>query len=60
MQAAAVSWMLPGRSPDTYRIVSSGEAITRRFTACILCLPKQEGRSAAIRSIGMSVPSITT
>jgi hypothetical protein len=36
--AAAVSWVLPGRSLETHRIVPSGEAITCRFIPCILCL----------------------
>lgn len=58
--AAAVSWVLPGNSPDTHSSVPSGDAITCRFTPWRLCLPEKNGRSAAIRSIGISVPSMTT
>jgi hypothetical protein len=60
MRAEAVSCVLPGNSPDTHRIVPSGEAMTCKFTPWRLCLPEKNGRSAAIRSIGINVPSMTT
>jgi hypothetical protein len=40
IRAAAVSWVLPGSSSETYRMLPSGEAITCRFMPCILCLPE--------------------
>ena len=59
MRAALRSWVLPGSAPEVHRIVQSGAAMTWMYMLCTRCLPEKYGRSAAIRSMWISVPSST-
>jgi hypothetical protein len=55
-----MSWTEPGSAPDTHSSWPTGPAITCRFIPWQWCLPEKNGRSAASRSVRISVPSKIT
>ena len=52
VRAARMSWTAPGSAGEDHSSRPARSAITCTCMPCLLCLPEQKGRSAAVRSIG--------
>lgn len=56
-RAARMSWTAPSSADEAHSSRQKGSVRTCTFMPCFLCLPEWNGRSAAIPSMGRTVPA---